>query len=104
MPDIEKRLEAFVRISHGIIIFPGGAGTAEELLYILGILLNPKNQAQKLPIILTGPASSEEYFKQIDSFIGATLGKKAQQLYPSKEREKKKIKGQLLKPSKTEAV
>ena len=25
MPDIEKRLEAFVRISHGIIIFPGGA-------------------------------------------------------------------------------
>ena len=43
LPDIEKRLEAFVRISHGIIIFPGGAGTAEELLYILGILLNPKN-------------------------------------------------------------
>ena len=34
MPDIEKRLEAFVRMSHGIIIFPGGAGTAEELLYI----------------------------------------------------------------------
>jgi hypothetical protein len=24
MPDIEKRLEAFVRIAHGIIIFPGG--------------------------------------------------------------------------------
>jgi hypothetical protein len=29
MPDIEKRLEAFVRIAHGIIIFPGGVGTAE---------------------------------------------------------------------------
>ena len=81
MPDIEKRLEAFVRISHGIIIFPGGAGTAEELLYILGIMLNPKNQAQKLPIILTGPASSVEYFEQIDKFIGATLGEKAQKLY-----------------------
>jgi predicted Rossmann-fold nucleotide-binding protein len=53
MPDIEKRLEAFVRMSHGIVIFPGGAGTAEELLYILGIMLNSKNQAQKLPIILT---------------------------------------------------
>jgi predicted Rossmann-fold nucleotide-binding protein len=37
MPDIEKRLEAFVRIAHGIIIFPGGVGTAEELLYLLGI-------------------------------------------------------------------
>ena len=81
MPDIEKRLEAFVRISHGIIIFPGGAGTAEELLYILGIMLNPKNQAQKLPIILTGPASSAAYFEKIDAFIGATLGEKAQQLY-----------------------
>ena len=35
MPDVEKRLEAFVRIAHGIIIFPGGVGTAEEILYIL---------------------------------------------------------------------
>ena len=25
LPDIEKRLEAFVRVGHGIIIFPGGA-------------------------------------------------------------------------------
>ncbi|GHF95437.1 nucleotide 5'-monophosphate nucleosidase PpnN [Thalassotalea marina] len=81
MPDIEKRLEAFVRMSHGIIIFPGGAGTAEELLYILGIMLHPKNQAQKLPIILTGPAESMAYFEQIDKFIGATLGEKAQSLY-----------------------
>jgi predicted Rossmann-fold nucleotide-binding protein len=81
MPDIEKRLEAFVRMSHGIIIFPGGAGTAEELLYILGIMLNEKNVEQKLPIILTGPESAIEYFNEIDAFIGATLGKKAQSLY-----------------------
>ena len=81
MPDIEKRLEAFVRMSHGIIIFPGGAGTAEELLYILGIMLNTKNQAQKLPIILTGPAESADYFTEIDTFIGEILGEKAQALY-----------------------
>ena len=81
MPDIEKRLEAFVRMSHGIIIFPGGAGTAEELLYILGIMLHPKNQSQKLPIILTGPIESAEYFQQLDTFIGATLGESAQALY-----------------------
>ncbi len=55
MPDIEKRLEAFVRIAHGIIIFPGGVGTAEELLYLLGILMNPANKNQVLPLILTGP-------------------------------------------------
>ncbi|MBA6233036.1 MULTISPECIES: nucleotide 5'-monophosphate nucleosidase PpnN [unclassified Colwellia] len=81
MPDIEKRLEAFVRMSHGIVIFPGGAGTAEELLYILGIMLNSKNQAQKLPIILTGPKESAEYFIEIDRFIATTLGEKAQSLY-----------------------
>jgi predicted Rossmann-fold nucleotide-binding protein len=81
MPDIEKRLEAFVRMSHGIIIFPGGAGTAEELLYILGIMLNEKNTEQQLPIILTGPESAIEYFNEIDAFIGATLGEKAQSLY-----------------------
>ena len=54
MPDIEKRLEAFVRIAHGIIIFPGGVGTAEELLYLLN-LMNPANKDQVLPLILTGP-------------------------------------------------
>jgi len=81
MPDIEKRLEAFVRISHGLIIFPGGAGTAEELLYILGIMLNEKNKDQLLPIILTGPSSASDYFTEIDEFIGQTLGKKAQDLY-----------------------
>jgi predicted Rossmann-fold nucleotide-binding protein len=81
MPDIEKRLEAFVRMSHGLIIFPGGAGTAEELLYILGILLNEENDNQVLPIILTGPDSASEYFSEIDAFIGATLGEKAQVLY-----------------------
>lgn len=81
MPDIEKRLEGFVRLSHGIIIFPGGAGTAEELLYILGIMLNEKNKDQCLPIILTGPKQSEAYFKEIDTFIGATLGAQAQSLY-----------------------
>ena len=36
MPDIEKRLEAFVRLAHGIVVFPGGAGTAEEILYLAG--------------------------------------------------------------------
>jgi pyrimidine/purine-5'-nucleotide nucleosidase len=27
MPDIEKRLEEFVRLGHGFVVFPGGAGT-----------------------------------------------------------------------------
>ena len=40
MPDIEKRLEAFVRLGHGIIVFPGGVGTAEEILYLLLSLIH----------------------------------------------------------------
>ncbi|AWB65243.1 LOG family protein [Saccharobesus litoralis] len=81
LPDIEKRLEAFVRVAHGIVIFPGGVGTAEELLYILGILLNPANAHQSLPVILTGPKESEAYFNSIDSFIKQTLGEEAQRRY-----------------------
>lgn len=81
MPDIEKRLEAFVRIAHGIVIFPGGPGTAEELLYVLGIMMHPKNQDQPLPIVLTGPKESEAYFRSIDNFIRDTLGEKAQKYY-----------------------
>ena len=81
MPDIEKRLEAFVRMAHGIIIFPGGPGTAEELLYILGILLNPANKSQTLPLILTGPKECAEYFTAIDNFIRSALGDEATKLY-----------------------
>ncbi len=81
MPDMEKRLEAFVRVGHGIVIFPGGVGTAEEILYLLGVLLHPDNAGQPLPVIMTGPQSSEPYFRRIDEFIAATLGKEAQKLY-----------------------
>lgn len=74
MPDIEKRLEAFVRLGHGIVIFPGGAGTMEELLYLLSILIDPDNQHIELPLILTGPNGSEAYFDAIKTFITDTLG------------------------------
>ncbi|MBM7343645.1 nucleotide 5'-monophosphate nucleosidase PpnN [Pantoea coffeiphila] len=81
MPDIEKRLEAFVRIAHGILIFPGGVGTAEELLYLLGILMNPHNHDQVLPLILTGPKESADYFRVLDEFIVTTLGEQARKHY-----------------------
>ncbi|PXA70219.1 nucleotide 5'-monophosphate nucleosidase PpnN [Vibrio sp. 11986-1-5] len=81
MPDIEKRLEAFARMAHGIIIFPGGPGTAEELLYILGIMMHPDNADQPMPIVLTGPKESEAYFRSIDQFIASTLGEEARKHY-----------------------
>lgn len=81
MPDIEKRLEAFVRLGHGIVVFPGGVGTAEEILYLLGILMHPENADIPFPVILTGPASSAAYFHQIDAFIRDSLGDKVSNRY-----------------------
>ena len=81
LPDIEKRLEAFVRTGHAIVVFPGGVGTAEEILYILGILLHPDNSDIPFPLIFTGPESAEEYFDVIDRFIAGTLGEEARRLY-----------------------
>jgi predicted Rossmann-fold nucleotide-binding protein len=81
MPDIEKRLEAFVRVGHGIIVFPGGVGTAEEILYLLGILLHPDNAKQPFPLVFAGPKESAEYFEQIDAFLRLALGDEVAQRY-----------------------
>ena len=81
LPDIEKRLEAFMRVAHGIVIFPGGVGTAEEILYLLGILLHPKNAGRPFPVVLTGPPGSEPWFDSIDRLIALTLGPEARDLY-----------------------
>ncbi|MGY0556388.1 MULTISPECIES: nucleotide 5'-monophosphate nucleosidase PpnN [unclassified Lysobacter] len=81
MPDIEKRLEAFIRIGHGIIVFPGGVGTAEEILYLLGILLREENADVPFPLVFSGPTASAPYFEQIDKFIRLTLGEAATKRY-----------------------
>lgn len=76
MPDIEKRLEAFVRIAHGIVIFPGGAGTFEEILYLLAILSDAQNADDPLPVILTGPESSKAVIDSYMEFLLETLGER----------------------------
>ena len=81
MPDIEKRLEAFVRVGHAIVVFPGGAGTAEEILYLMGILLHPDNQGRPFPLVFAGPESAREYFEQIDFFLTQTLGNSVRDYY-----------------------
>jgi len=81
MPDIEKRLEAFVRAGHGIIVFPCGVGTAEEILYLLGILLHPANAGIPFPLIFSGPREAAAYFEQIDAFLKLALGDEVAQHY-----------------------
>jgi hypothetical protein len=62
-------------------VFPGRAGTAQEIQYNLGILLHPDNAEMPFPLIFTGPATAREYFEQIDGFIARTLGPRAQARY-----------------------
>jgi hypothetical protein len=68
MPDIEKRLEAFVRLAHAIIVFPGGVGTVEEILYLLSLLMHPDNE-EAIPLVFAGPAACREYFQELDQFL-----------------------------------
>ncbi len=74
LPDIEKRLEAFVRMAHCIVVFPGGVGTMEEILYLLGLLMHPDNQHIHLPLLLTADQESAHYIQRIDDFLTACFG------------------------------
>ena len=71
----------FIITGDGVVVFPGGAGTAEEILYLLGILIHPDNAGIPFPLILTGPASAQDYFEQIDKFIEIALGKEVKKRY-----------------------
>ena len=81
MPDIEKRLEAFVRLGHGIIVFPGGVGTLEEILFLMGTLMDEGNWDIEMPVIFTGGGASKHYFKEIDAFLVQTLGESVRRYY-----------------------
>ncbi len=81
LPDIEKRLEAFVRLGHAIVVFPGGVGTAEEILYVLGILTDPANDGLELPLVFTGPKESAAYFTELDRFLRMALGDDVKRFY-----------------------
>ncbi|MFV8818460.1 nucleotide 5'-monophosphate nucleosidase PpnN [Haliea sp. E17] len=81
LPDIEKRLEAFVRLAHGIVIFPGGVGTAEEIMYLLGVKMHPANADIPLPLIMAAPKGSEAWFERIDRFLRHALGEEVSRHY-----------------------
>ncbi|MEM7080254.1 MAG: nucleotide 5'-monophosphate nucleosidase PpnN [Pseudomonadota bacterium] len=81
LPDIEKRLEAFVRLGHAIVVFPGGVGTAEEVLYLMGIVLDAANEGNKLPVVFTGPASAAAYFERLDEFLVLVFGPSVRERY-----------------------
>lgn len=81
LPDIEKRLEAFVRIGHSFIVFPGGVGTVEEILYLLGLAMREENEGMPLPLVFAAPSISAGYFEAMDAFLRNTLGDEAANYY-----------------------
>ena len=38
---------------------------------------HPENEKQTLPVVLTGPESSREYFDELTKFVADTLGAEA---------------------------
>ena len=81
LPDIEKRLEAFVRMAHVLVVFPGGVGTAEEVLYILSIKMHAENKDVLLPLYFAADSCNAQYFEELDKFLVACLGEEVRQFY-----------------------
>ena len=81
LPTIELRLQAFIQFSSGIIVFPGGVGTLEEIMAAITVAMMDQNQAIPFPMIFTGPESSRRYFEAIDNLIKTTLGPEASNKY-----------------------
>jgi len=73
-PDIEKRMEAFVRASHRIRIHPGGVGTMEEIMTMLGIKTHPMNRNLHYPLDLVERPDGF-YMKSLMRFLRTCFGK-----------------------------
>lgn len=101
LPDIEKRLEAFVRLGHSLIIFPGGPGTAEELLFILSLKLHPANRRNILPLILTGNKDSAPYFDTLEKFLITCFGPEITRCYTRIDNDPKAVAEEVNKSLKT---
>ncbi|MCC6203114.1 MAG: DUF3412 domain-containing protein, partial [Gammaproteobacteria bacterium] len=48
--------------------------TAEEILYLLGIMTHPDNADRPFPVVLTGPRESTSYFRLLHEFVETALG------------------------------
>lgn len=81
LPDIELRLEAFLRSMNGIVILPGGPGTAEELFLGTAIKLHPANQGQHIPMVLSSARNSVGTLHAMNECVEHALGTKAAETY-----------------------
>jgi len=70
-----------VRLATGIVIFAGRCRDREEILYLLGILLDPANQNLPFPVVFTGPADRRRLFPADSPLHRGDIGSAAQARY-----------------------
>ncbi|MDP4007929.1 MAG: DUF3412 domain-containing protein [Candidatus Peregrinibacteria bacterium] len=75
LPDIEKRMETFLRVCHRLRVHPGGAGTLEEIMFVLATLLHPKNQGLHFPVDLVERVDGQ-YMPVVENYL-QTLSRNA---------------------------
>ncbi|KPV40556.1 hypothetical protein AN478_05055 [Thiohalorhabdus denitrificans] len=72
-PDVEKRMEAFIRASHRGRIHPGGAGTVEEMLTFLGVKAHPANAEAVYPFDLVERPGGD-YAQRVTEWLRTCFG------------------------------
>lgn len=72
-PDVEKRMEAFIRASHRGRIHPGGAGTVEEMLTFLGVKAHPANAEAVYPFDLVERPGGD-YAERVTAWLRTCFG------------------------------
>lgn len=71
---IERRLEAFTRSGQMTVIFPGGTGTFEEMLYVLAVLMEEKNRDKHYTFLMVGDETKREYYDIVTKTLEKALG------------------------------
>lgn len=79
-PNIEQRMEAFIRASHRGRAHPGGPGTIEEIMTMLSLLCLPANQDIPYEFDLVEKEDSP-YFQELDAYLKTCFGDALDNLY-----------------------
>lgn len=72
-PDIEKRMEAFIRSSHRGRVHPGGIGTLEEIMFFFSMKLHPNNEDAVYPFDLVERPGGR-YFDYLEDYLTLCFG------------------------------
>ena len=79
-PNVEMRMEAFIRASHMGRAHPGGPGTIEEILTILAVLSDPRNQDIPFQFDLV-ERQDGAYFRHLHDFLTTCFNNELEQYY-----------------------